>query len=238
VDPEQWGQGVGRRLWERLAQRLSDLGALRVYGVVREDLPGSRAWAERRGFVPTGNADRESRLDVRRANLDGFEGVEDQLKREGIRIATVAQIGLDDEAFLRRLHAMEVAAIRDIPTSETIASDPIPYDLWKGEMFGTPWRSADTFWVALDGDEPVGLARLRVFETAPAAYNGFTATAAAYRGRGIARALKLRTIQWCREQGIDYIYTGNHVENRRMLDINIRLGYQPLPGGIELVKDL
>ena len=52
----------------------------------------------------------------------------------------------------------------------------------------------------------------------------------------IARALKAKAIQWCRENGVRYLYTENDETNSRMLDINIRLGYQPIPGETEMVK--
>jgi GNAT superfamily N-acetyltransferase len=71
-----------------------------------------------------------------------------------------------------------------------------------------------------------------------AAGNGLTAVDADYRGRGIARALKFKTIEWARENGIETIYTENDLENHRMLAINVSLGYKPLPPEVELVKDL
>jgi GNAT superfamily N-acetyltransferase len=87
------------------------------------------------------------------------------------------------------------------------------------------------------GSHPVGLARLRR-QGNRAALNAFTAVDPDYRGRGIARALKLRTVLWARENGVEHLYTGNDAENRRMLDINLRLGYQPLSGSIELVREV
>jgi GNAT superfamily N-acetyltransferase len=82
----------------------------------------------------------------------------------------------------------------------------------------------------------VGLARLR--RQGNAAVNAYTAVDPAYRGRGIARALKLRTVLWARATGLEYLYTGNDIENRRMLAINSRLGYTPLPASVEMIKVL
>jgi GNAT superfamily N-acetyltransferase len=60
----------------------------------------------------------------------------------------------------------------------------------------------------------------------------------AYRGRGIARALKLKTVEWAREHGVEFIFTANDAQNQRMLSINSSLGYRPLPASIDLVKEL
>jgi GNAT superfamily N-acetyltransferase len=89
----------------------------------------------------------------------------------------------------------------------------------------------------VDGERPVGLARLQR-KGQNAAFNAYTGVDRAYRGRGIARALKQRTIEWSRQNGVDFHYTGNDTENKRMLAINIQLGYQLLGAMIEVSKDL
>jgi GNAT superfamily N-acetyltransferase len=130
---------------------------------------------------------------------------------------------------------MVFESIRDVPSSEEW--EPYPYGLWLRYILNAPGMSPEHYWVALDGRRPVGVATLR--RHGPhVADNDYTGVDRAYRGRGVARALKLRTIRWAQENGVDSIVTGNDVDNRRMLDINIRLGYRPLPGSVEMVKEL
>jgi GNAT superfamily N-acetyltransferase len=210
------------------------VGARRLYCRIREDQPESLAFAEKRGFRPTGRVERESRLKVDEARLDGFNGVEAQLRQEGISISTLAEIGMENDRFLRALHHMSEGTIQDVPHSE--AFQPRPFEFWLERTLRFPGNSPEWCWVAVHADRPVGLARLR--RQGNAAFNAYTAVDQAYRGRGIARALKLRTVLWARHNGVDFIYTGNDVENRRMLDINVRLGYEPLPGSIEVIKEL
>jgi mycothiol synthase len=81
----------------------------------------------------------------------------------------------------------------------------------------------------------VGLAFLQM-RAGSIADNGYTGVDRLYRGRGIARALKLRTVEWAREHGVEAIVTGNDVDNKPMLGINIELGYRPLPANIEYVR--
>jgi len=85
--------------------------------------------------------------------------------------------------------------------------------------------------------EPVGLARLRVYADRKA-NNAYTGVLSSHRGKGVARALKYRTVEWCRLNDIEYIYTGNEVKNTRMLAINRSLGYEMLPKAVEVERIL
>jgi len=65
------------------------------------------------------------------------------------------------------------------------------------------------------------------------AYNDMTAVVRAWRGRGVAAALKRATIAWAIQSGLEWLETGNDVANAPMRALNARLGYQPLPDFIE-----
>jgi mycothiol synthase len=70
------------------------------------------------------------------------------------------------------------------------------------------------------------------------AATGYTGVLRAYRGRGVATALKVAAVQWARARGMAYIYTGNDLTNAPMLAINSQLGFEPLPASAQLVKHL
>lgn len=233
VDPELHGQGIGSSLYEPLLSQARKAGAARLYTHVQEGDEESEQFAARRGFTSTGRQQRMSRLDVHTANLEGYEGIEDRVRVEGLRLATLAEVGPDDEDFLRALYELDSETVKDVPSSEPFSM--IPYENWKADL-EAPGSSPETLWIALDEKKPVGVATL--MRQGNTAWNAYTGVARAYRGRGVARALKLRTIEWSRENGVDYIYTGNDMENKRMLAVNIRLGYQPLPAFLEMTKDL
>jgi GNAT superfamily N-acetyltransferase len=57
---------------------------------------------------------------------------------------------------------------------------------------------------------------------------GMTGVLRAHRRMGIATALKVRAIQFAQTYGARWIETGNE-ENNPMLQINLRLGFQPAP---------
>jgi GNAT superfamily N-acetyltransferase len=56
-----------------------------------------------------------------------------------------------------------------------------------------------------------------------------TAVAAPWRRRGIARALKLRQIEWARAEGYRELATFNAESNLPMRRLNDELGYLPMP---------
>jgi len=233
VDPDLWNQGIGGRIYELLMSRLREIGAERVYGNVRNDRPIAQEFVKKRGFSKTGHADRWSRLEVQSANLNGYIGVDDLLATDGIVIKTLGQTG-GSEDLLRKLHQTQDEAVADIPMSERYTGSP--YEQFVEEL-RDPALTPDRVWIAMDGDEPVGLAVLPV-EAEGKAFNGFTGVRRAYRGKGVARALKLKTLEYARDSGITYIYTANDVNNKRMLAINNSLGYQELPIAEEGVKTL
>lgn len=231
VHPGFWGRGIGQRLYEQLDRLTREQPITRIFTDVREDLPAARRFAERRGFRPTGIADRFSRLDVSAANFEGYIGLEERFLTEGIRITSLADLE-PGEAFLRALHRFDEAAARDMPGHAD--RPPIPFEQYRRRLI-IPGRPPEQIWVALDGDQPVGVAKV-TRRSENAAMNGFTGVDRAYRGRGIARALKYRTVQWARGAGVTYLYTGNEKSNARMLAINASLGYQPIPGDVEVAR--
>jgi mycothiol synthase len=235
TDPDSEHQGIGRRLGEHLVGRAKTAGANRIYTFVMENRPRSLEFAKRQGFEPTGKGEQLSRLDVQQANTAGFIGEERRLRNQGIMIRTLEELGAADETVLRRLYTLDSATHDDVPASEVFHIDP--YDIWKESYLFGHGRSADTCWIAVEGELFLGLARIQRWGE-DAATNAFTGVAREHRGRGIARALKMRTIQWARENGVKHCYTGNEGENKPMLSINISLGYQMLPKEVELIRKL
>jgi len=235
VLPDRWCRGIGSRLYDCLLMRAREWGGSKLYGNIQEGDEHAERFVLARGFTRTDHAHRMSRLDVRNANLDGYAGLEEQLRREGLRIATLAELGAGDEEVLRRVYALDMETARDVPSSEE--HKDVPYQTWQVYRLEAPGASPESIWLALDGERPVGIAALRR-QGRNAAWNSFTGVLRDYRGRGVARALKRRTIDWSRRNGVDFIYTGNDVTNKRMLAVNIRLGYQPLPAFLEVVKQL
>ena len=105
-------QGIGDQLYHHLMDRAVRHGATRMYSQVSEDNPEAVDFAEKRGFSKTGRNLRLSRLVVRDANLSGYDGVVERLESEGITIRTLAEVGMNNEPALRRIHEMAFGLAR------------------------------------------------------------------------------------------------------------------------------
>jgi len=94
--------------------------------------------------------------------------------------------------------------------------------------------TSEATFIALAGAEVVGFAKLSL--TAPtAAGNAMTAVKRAWRGRGIAGALKATEINWALANGYTELHTSNEERNAPINRLNARLGYRPGIGRIHLV---
>ena len=178
-----------------------------------------------RGFVET------DRAKIVRLDLAGLTPPEVGAP-DGIRITTLAA----RPELIPGVHATALEAFPDIPSED----DPV--DVGTLEAFtardvdrvGIP---RDAFFVALDeaSGEVVGYASLiYAAGSTTIAYHDMTAVRRAYRGRGMAAALKRATIAWAVEHGLESLDTGNDEHNAPMRAVNLALGYQPLPDWVGL----
>ena len=67
-------------------------------------------------------------------------------------------------------------------------------------------------------------------------WTGYTCSHPEYRGRGLARAVKLQSMAQAIGLGIPAVRTANDSENAPMLHINEQMGYEPLPGFVSFLK--
>jgi GNAT superfamily N-acetyltransferase len=129
------------------------------------------------------------------------------------------------------VHAVALDAFRDIPGGdEPMAAGEL--EEFRARDVDRPGVPPDAFFVALDAGtgEVVGYANLLITdETSRVALHDMTAVRRAWRGRGIATALKLSTIAWAIDHGLERLETGSDEANVAMRAVNMRLGYAPRP---------
>jgi GNAT superfamily N-acetyltransferase len=150
---------------------------------------------------------------------------------EGIEMLTLAD--WDDADSLRKIHALAERARRDVPSSYPIPS--LTYEDFT-ERMNSPDRRRDRVWVASHAGDAVALSFLRFPPVRGQVWTGFTCTHPDYRGRGLARGVKLQTLAQAAELGIEEVLTDNDSENAPMLHINETLGYDARRGFISFVK--
>jgi GNAT superfamily N-acetyltransferase len=219
-------QGIGSTIHNVLLDWARPHDATSLMATVYEHLPHSMRFAERHGYQIERHVF-ESILDLGAFEDRPLQSALDAVQAAGIRFATMTDVG-DTEEARRKLWEVESITARDIPG---FAQSPVrPFTSFNEQVCGVPGYRPDCQIVAQDGEVWVGLARLDPTEATEAMYNAITGVLPAYRGRGIALALKLLAIRAARRYGVRYLRTNNDAENAPMLAVNRKLGYRPEPG--------
>lgn len=129
--------------------------------------------------------------------------------------------------FVQGVHEIASECFPDVPGDEDYV--PLAFEVWVAG-----WRPEQTFLALADG-EPVGYARLRRSAARPGiGEHHMTAVRRAWRGRGVAGALKRAQIAWAKETGLERLETTNELRNEPIRRLNLRLGYRQAPGWVWL----
>jgi GNAT superfamily N-acetyltransferase len=161
------------------------------------------------------------------------EAGRERMRSSGIELTTLA--GWDDPERIQKLHELNELVRPDIPHTGPALSQTIQDFMVRVEAPNTP---PDRWWLALDGSAPVAMSYLSYPPARGVVWTSFTGTHRAYRGRGIARAVKLQPLAQAVDLGIPQVRTDNDSENVPMLHINETLGYTAMPGYVSFVKRL
>ncbi len=223
VHPGHAREGIGTQLYKQLCSQLRQREATRLLSWVRTDSPSGSGFALRHGFVETGQVIQECRLRVSSAQLAFAEERAKRLGQEGLKIASLAELGKLDETFLYTLSRL--GDDTEAPSQDTEESRHA-FLAWQQEVLHGAGLLPQTHWVALLEGVPVGMTYLKRLGP-ESAENDFTGVAAAYRGRGIASALKRHAILWAKSQRIVWLYTSSERGNTTMISLNRQLGYEP-----------
>jgi GNAT superfamily N-acetyltransferase len=212
--------GVGSALLDALSAWARDLGYVDLTGPVKETDDVSLAWTRRRGFVEVG---RNSIL-----ALDLTRAMKPTVRTpDGIEVVAWAE--RPDAA--AGIYAVAREAYPDVPGEED--AEIAPFEEWLAmDMQGAGDRPEATF-VALAGDTVVAYAKLSLSLARPTvAMHDMTGVLRAWRGRGIARALKAAEIAWAMENGYERLETQNEERNEPIRRLNERYGYVVEPGSV------
>jgi len=237
VHPAHQRHGIGGRLAAYLLDELRRVCAAAVWVEVHESMPALAARAEELGF-------REAYrswpfvLEVRDFDHARFAQVGERIAQRGIAITTLDQERARGAGWLSRLYDLHVTLTREIPLPWP--PDPDPGVAWfERYAIHLPTSMPEAFFIAKDGERYVGESFLHRVEQAPGDLSQrATGIRGAYRGSGLAVALKLATIAYARQHGFERIWTGVESHNPGMLAINAKLGFAQQPGLIVFEKQL
>jgi GNAT superfamily N-acetyltransferase len=220
VVAEARGGGVGSALLAELSGWARPLGYRELTAPVKEDDPASLAWAERRGFVEVG---RNSLLVL---DLTALEPPRVEAP-DGIEISTWAERPGTERA----MYEVAREAYPDVPGEDDAVV--APFEEWLSmDMQGAGDRPEATF-LAFAEDEVVAYAKLSLSRARPeVAMHDMTGVRRAWRGRGVARALKAAEIAWAKKSGYERLETQNEERNEPIRRLNERFGYVVAPGSV------
>jgi RimJ/RimL family protein N-acetyltransferase len=233
LDQARLGSDLAVPLWEWLTAAAFADGALVLEAQVVEDEAEMIEALQRVGFERD-RTEKVWELDLVKHGqqlIADARGALANAQTEGIAMTTLA--GWNDPDSLRKLHALGELTRRDVPTSFPIP--PQPFEDFV-ERMNIPDRRKDRFWIAIDADRPVALSFLRFPPVRGQVWTGYTCTHPDYRGRGLARGIKLQTLAQAAQLGVPIVITDNDSENAPMLHINETLGYDARRGFISFVK--
>jgi GNAT superfamily N-acetyltransferase len=206
--------GLGSALYTRISSWAAEHGATELRARIREDDLESLAFATRRGFRITA---RETSLFLDLTELDPLP-IEPPAGIEIVRWA-------DRPELARGLHETALESHPDVPGSEDWSGEP--FEVW------ARMHRPELMFAAVAGNAVVGFAELYTTDARPGvAAHMMTGVRRAWRGRGIAGALKRAQIAWAKEAGYERMQASNELRNEPIRRLNERLGYREGPGRV------
>lgn len=216
VDPAHRRGGIGGQLMDLALAwaRGRDLDLVDVRMVDGDE----DAWGflARRGFV---EMEREQSLILNLAEAD----IAPIAPPDGVRVVLLA----DHPELEEGVYAVACEAWPDIPSPEPM--EPGSLARWRELEMDQPSVTPERVTVAVAGEQVVGYGVLADAARPGALCHDMTGVLRAWRGRGVAGAIKRAQIAWAAEHGVRALVTENDVGNVPMLRINRALGYRELP---------
>ncbi len=233
IDPEQWSEALADTLLGKAAEFARSRGAKRLttyLTLFSKDDP-MVPFLTRHGFTEV------NRMVPVMLDLTTFDPAQfTPPAPDSIRFFSYAEAG-DTDGNRRKLYTLAAVLDRDAPTND-VHSEPPPFEEFVKHFDRPEWNNDALILAADDSGEWVGASQLRFQVGTNIAWTFLTVILPEYRGRGIALALKLRTIDAARARGCPLILTENHEDNAPMRAINRKLGFVPDAPGISYSKEL
>lgn len=228
--PEYRNQGIGTAFYDHVYNIISKRDDFKlILADTREDNPQSIRFLEKRGFKQVMRYPR-SHINVQAFESERYDGLISKLEKEGIRFYNVNQLAEKYEDYQRKIYDMETEIDKDIPSPDPF--DPMPFDEYQQQLFGSPTFYPEAWCVAVDNDHFVGLSALWKTTEQNKLATGMTGVRRTHRRRGLATAMKAQALGFAKGLGVVDIDTDNE-ENNPMYQLNMQLGFEPLPAYLD-----
>ncbi len=221
VHPDHQRQGIGTKLYDHVMSDLAERTPTIFESHAREDKLEGMSFLEKRGYKRT-LRDQMSELVVADFDPAPFAWTAGRMAEAGVEIRTVVELEAD-------------GVMQDVPTDDPVTGQP--FEQWV-KWLTHPGYIPEAFFLAIEDGKQVGMTALwQSLAEKDKLHTALTGVVRSMRRKGIATALKVRAIECARDRGSRIIRTENE-ENNPMYDLNVRLGFKPVPAWWTYRKEL
>jgi len=236
VRHEHQRRGIGGRLYETILHALQSFDPIALRATATEDRIRSKRFLEKRGFIEV-IRDVRSELDVQSFDQSRFTNLEDRFRARVIEIKTLPELENDPDRN-RKLYDLDWELSLSVPGDLAAGIGRRGLDRYVEYAITGPNALPEGFFVAVKGNEYVGLSHILSRQKGVSLYQGLTGVKPQYRRLGLGLALKIRVIAYAKAAGYATILAENDAKNTPMLAMNERLGYVRKPDLITFEKQL
>jgi GNAT superfamily N-acetyltransferase len=227
VAPEYRRRGIGSRLLDAAVSAAREIGVRALQVQFRAETPEVAGLLARRGFTEELRGLRMS-LDPRVHDLHVLKHYLEHAAEKGITLSSVAAEQQRGADWLPRLYSIYMRLMREVPVPEKPLIAP---DEFEEFVIGQPQSLPEACFIARDGERYLGVCMLQRHPDDPQRLSqDLTGVLPEGRGRGIAMALKVQSINFAQAGGFTEISTWVESTNEPMLAINRKLGFDEQPG--------
>jgi GNAT superfamily N-acetyltransferase len=215
VRPECQKRGIGSALYETILRGLQPFDPLALRASATEDRPQSVQFLQKRGFQEV-IRDLPSELNVQAVDLTRFTGLEDRFQSHGIEIKTLPELE-NDPGRNQKLYDLDWDMSMSVPGDLAAGMGRRGLEKYVEYAITGPSAIPEAFFVAVKGDEYIGLSHVLSVEKGVSLYQGLTGVKPEYRRQGIGLALKIRCIAYAQATGHATLLAENDAKNIPML---------------------
>ena len=227
-------RGIGTQLYDHmLAMMQTEYSANELHSETTDSRDYSVRFLKERGFRED-KRDPQSRLELADFDWARFQGLDAKIAAMGIEIRVLSDLVRNDPQSLYQVYELHQRLVQDVP-------DPAPrtkveYSSWKDGYSATnPYFIPEAHFMALHEGAYIGLTSLWGLKTGDKLYSGMSGVKREYRRKGLATALKLRSIAFAQAQGTRVLMTSNNSANP-MLQLNLELGFEIYDARLKFVR--
>jgi len=235
VHPDHQRAGYGKAIYDHVVDLLSEKEPTIFDSWTREDKADAVRFLTKRGYKQVMRG-QNSRLTLAEFDASKFADVVERVSESGIRIVPLAELREKDPDWRKKLWELDWLLSLDVP--EIDEPKKRDFDVYCKQTFDKPTFFPEGFFVAVDGEEYVGVSMLELNLAEPTKLQtDLTGVIRSHRRKGIATALKVHALSKARTTGAEYLDTDNEEKNP-MYTLNVKLGFKPTPGWLHMRKTM